>query len=338
LVVFILNGLSEWNEMKHRRKFLHLAAGVAALPVVSNITRAQTYPWRPVRIIVGFTAGSATDITARLFAQKLNEAWNVPVTVENIPGAGGSVGAERVAKSPPDGSTFYWGANGAMTINPSLQPSPTFDPVRDLAPIARVLVMPSILAVNNEVPAKTVAELFALAKAQPGKLSFASPGVGTPQHIAGELLKNLAGVDIVHVPYRGAILTDVIGGRVTMTLQNMGVILPIVRDGKLRALAVTSLKRSPIVSELPTLAESGFPDFEVISWFGLLAPAATPAVIIGKVHAEIVRIVANADMRERVAQLGLEASVNSPEEFVAVIKTDTAKWAKVIRAANIKAE
>ena len=324
--------------MKHRRKFLHLAAGVAALPAVSRITRAQTYPWRPVRIIVGFTAGSATDITARLFAQKLNEAWNVPVTVENIPGAGGSVGAERVAKSAPDGSTFYWGANGAMTINPSLQPSPTFDPVRDLAPIARVLVMPSILAVNNEVPAKTVAELFTLAKAQPGKLSFASPGVGTPQHIAGELLKNLAGVDMVHVPYRGAILTDVIGGRVTMTLQNMGVILSIIRDGKLRALAVTSLRRSPIISELPTLAESGFPGFEVISWFGLLAPTATPAVIIDKVHGELERIVANADTRERIAQLGLEASVNSPEEFAVVIKTDTAKWAKVIRAANIKAE
>jgi len=324
--------------MKHRRKFLHLAASVAALPVVSNIARAQTYPWRPVRIIVGFTAGSATDITARLFAQKLNEAWNVPVTVENIPGASGSVGAERVAKSAPDGSTFYWGANGAMTINPSLQPSPTFDPARDLAPIARVLVMPSILAVNNEVPAKTVAELFALAKVQPGKLSFASPGVGTPQHIAGELLKNLAGVDIVHVPYRGAILTDVIGGRVTMTLQNMGVILPIIRDGKLRALAVTSLRRSPIISELPTLAESGFPGFEVISWFGLLAPTATPVVIIDKVHAELERIVANADTRERIAQLGLEASVNSPEEFAVVIKTDTAKWAKVIRAANIKAE
>jgi tripartite-type tricarboxylate transporter receptor subunit TctC len=326
------------NEMKHRRKFLHLAAGVAALAVVSNITRSQTYPWRPVRIIVGFTAGSATDITARLFAQKLNETWSVPVTVENIPGAGGSVGAERVAKSAPDGSTFYWGANGAMTINPSLQPSPTFDPIRDLAPIARVLVMPSILAVNDEVPARTVAELFALAKAQPGKLSFATPGVGTPQHIAGELLKNLAGVDIVHVPYRGAILTDVIGGRVTMTLQNVGVILPVIRDGKLRALAVTSLRRSPIISDLPTLAESGFPDFEVISWFGLLAPAATPAVIIDKVHAEAVRIVANADLRERIAQLGLEASVNSPEEFAVVIKTDTAKWAKVIRAANIKAD
>jgi tripartite-type tricarboxylate transporter receptor subunit TctC len=324
--------------MNRRRKFLHLAAGAAALPALSSITRAQAYPSRPVRIIVGFTAGSATDITARLFAQKLNEAWNVPVTVENIPGAAGSVGAERVAKSAPDGSTLYWGANGAITISPSLQPSPTFDPARDLAPIARILVMPSILAVNNDVPAKTVAELFALAKAQPGKLSFASPGVGTPQHIAGELLKNLAGVDMVHVPYRGAILTDVIGGRVTMTLQNVGVILPVIRDGKLRALAVTSLKRSPIASELPTLAESGFPGFEAISWFGLLAPAATPADIIGKVHADVVRIVAHADMRERIAQLGLEVSVSSPEEFAVVIRTDTAKWAKVIRAANIKAE
>src|SRR5262245_27818969 len=241
-----------------RRKFLHLAVGAAALPSMSRMARAQDRPSRPVRIIVGFTAGSATDITARLFAQKLNEAWKTPVTVENIPGAGGSVGAERVAKSAPDGSTLYWGANGAMTINPSLQPSPAFDPARDLAPIARVLVMPSILAVNNEVPAKSVAELFVLAKAQPGKLSFASPGVGTPQHIAGELLKSLA----------GAVLTDVISGRVTMTLMNMGAILPLVRDGKLRGLAVTSLKRSPIISELPTLAECGFPDFEAISWFG----------------------------------------------------------------------
>ena len=321
-----------------RRQFLHLAAGVAALPAASLMASAQGYPSRPVRIVVGFTAGSATDITARLFAQKLNEAWKVPVTVENIPGAGGSVGAERVAKSVPDGSTLYWGANGAMTINPSLQPSPAFDPVRDLAPIARVLVMPSILAVNNEVPAKSVADLFALAKAQPGKLSFASPGVGTPQHIAGELLKSLAGVDIVHVPYRGAVFTDVIGGRVTMTLQNMGVILPVVRGGKLRGLAVTSLKRSPIISELPTLAESGFPDFEAISWFGLLAPAGTPGVVVGKVHADIVQIAEQADMRERIVELGLEVSLKSPEEFAAVIKTDTAKWAKVIRAANIKPE
>ena len=298
---------------------------------------AQTgYPDRPVRIIVGFTAGSATDITARMFAQKLNAAWNVPVTVENIPGAGGSVGGDRVAKAAPDGTTLYWGANGAMTINPSLLPNPTFDTVRDLAPIARVLVMPSLLVVNNDVPAKSVAELFALAKARPGQLSYASPGVGTPQHIAGELLKSLARVDIVHVPYRGVALADVIGGRVTMTLQNMGAILPVVRDGKLRALAVTSNQRSPIIPELPTLAESGFPGFEAISWFGLLAPAHTAAPIIAKVHEEIVKIAAQTDMRERLAQLGLDVAVNSPDEFAAVINADIAKWAKVIKDANIK--
>jgi tripartite-type tricarboxylate transporter receptor subunit TctC len=300
-------------------------------------TVAQTgYPDRPVRIIVGFTAGSATDITARMFAQKLNAAWNVPVTVENIPGAGGSVGGERVAKATPDGTTLYWGANGAMTINPSLSPSPTFDPARDLAPIARVLVMASIVAINNDVPAKSVAELFALAKAKPGQLSYASPGVGTPQHIAGELLKGLAGVDIIHVPYRGAVLTDVMSGRVTMTLQNMGTILPVVRDGKLRGLAVTSLERVAVIPELPTLAESGFPGFEAVSWFGLLAPAGTPAPIIAKLHGDIAKIAAQADMQERLAQLGLDAAVNSPDEFAAVIKADIAKWAKVIKDANIK--
>ena len=202
-----------------------------------------------MRFIVGFTAGSATDITARMFAQKFQEAWNVPVTVENVPGAGGSVGGDRVAKAAPDGTTFYWGANGALTINPTLLASQTYDVVRDLAPVARLLVMPSILAVNNDVPAKSFADFIALAKAQPGKLSYASPGVGTPQHIAGEMLKSLAGIDIVHVPYRGAVFTDVIGGRVTMTLQNMGAILPVVRQGQLRGLAVTSLMRTPIMPD-----------------------------------------------------------------------------------------
>jgi tripartite-type tricarboxylate transporter receptor subunit TctC len=315
-----------------RATLVALAALLMAAPTV-----AQTgYPDRPIRIIVGFTPGSATDITARMFALKLNAAWNVPVTVENIPGAGGSVGGERVAKAMPDGTTLYWGANGAMTINPSLSPSPTFDPARDLAPIARVLVMASIVAINNDMPAKSVAELFALAKAKPGQLSYASPGVGTPQHIAGELLKSLAGVDIIHVPYRGAVLTDVMSGRVTMTLQNMGTILPVVRDGKLRGLAVTSLERVAVIPELPTLAESGFPGFEAVSWFGLLAPAGTPAPVIAKLHGDIAKIAAQADMQERLAQLGLAAAVNSPDEFAAVIKADIAKWAKVIKDANIK--
>jgi tripartite-type tricarboxylate transporter receptor subunit TctC len=307
---------------------LLLTAGQAA---------AQNYPDRTIRIIVGFTPGSATDISGRMFAQKLSEAWSVPVTVENIPGGGGSVGGERVSKAAPDGYTLYWGANGAMTINPSLLPNPAFDPQRDLAPIARLLVSPSILAVNNDVPAKTVPELIALAKAQPGKLSFASPGAGTPQHIAGEVFKRQFGLDIVHVPYRGAVFTDVIGGRVTMTFQNAGAILPSVREGKLRGLAMTARTRSPNMPELPTMIEGGVADFEVASWFGLLAPVGTSAAIIAKLHQEAIRIVSQPELREKYGLIGLDVVGDAPEAFAAIIRTDTAKWAKVIRDSGIKA-
>jgi tripartite-type tricarboxylate transporter receptor subunit TctC len=307
---------------------LLLTAGQAA---------AQNYPDRTIRIIVGFTPGSATDISGRMFAQKLSEAWSVPVTVENIPGGGGSVGGERVSKAAPDGYTLYWGANGAMTINPSLLPNPAFDPQRDLAPIARLLVSPSILAVNNDVPAKTVPELIALAKAQPGKLSFASPGAGTPQHIAGEVFKRQFGLDIVHVPYRGAVFTDVIGGRVTMTFQNAGAILPSVREGKLRGLAMTARTRSPNMPELPTMIEAGVADFEVASWFGLLAPVGTSAAIIAKLHQEAIRIVSQPELREKYGLIGLDVVGDAPEAFAAIIRTDTAKWAKVIRDSGIKA-
>jgi len=312
-------------------------AFVALLLLSAGQAAAQSgYPDRTIRIIVGFTPGSATDISGRMFAQKLSEAWSVPVTVENIPGGGGSVGGERVSKAAPDGYTLYWGANGAMTINPSLQPNPTFDPQRDLAPIARLLVSPSILAVNNDVPAKTVAELIALAKAQPGKLSFASPGAGTPQHIAGEVFKRQLGLDIVHVPYRGAVFTDVIGGRVTMTFQNAGAILPSVREGKLRGLAMTARTRSPNMPELPTMIEGGVADFEVASWFGLLAPAGTSAAIIGKLHQEAIRIVSQPELREKYGLIGLDVVGDPPEAFATIIRNDTAKWAKVIKDAGIK--
>ena len=311
---------------------------VAALLLLAGGAHAQTWPDRTIRIVVGFTPGSATDISARMFAQKLGDALNAAVTVENIPGGGGSIGAERVARAPADGYTLYWGANGEMTINPSLQSNPAFDPQRDLSPIARLLVSPSILAVNNDVPAKSVAELIELARAQPGKLSYASPGTGTPQHIAGEVLKKLAGIDVVHVPYRGANFTDVIGGRVTMTFQNAGAILPSVREGKLRALAVTSRERSPNMPEYPTMAEQGVADFEVTSWFGLLAPAGTPAVLIDRLHREAVRIVAQSDMREKFALIGLDVVTDPPQEFAAIIRADTLKWAKIIKDAGIKAE
>jgi tripartite-type tricarboxylate transporter receptor subunit TctC len=271
-----------------------------------------------------------------MFAQKLGEALGVTVTVENLPGGGGSVGGERVAKSAPDGYTLYWGANGALTINPSLQNNPTFEPLRDLAPVARLLVMPSILAVNNDLPVNSVAELIALAKAQPGKLSYASPGTGTPQHIAGEVFKRQAGIDIVHVPYRGANFTDVIGGRVTMTFQNAGAILPTVRDGKLRGLATTALKRSPNMPEFPTMAEAGVPDFEATSWFGLLAPHATPASVIARLHQVATAIVSHPDMRQKYGLIGLDVVTDPPEAFASIIRADTLKWAKVIKDAGIK--
>ena len=317
-----------------RAWFFVLAAALSVAPAAAQ----SGYPDKPVRFIVGFTAGSATDITARIFAQKFAEVWNVPVTVENVPGAGGSVGGDRVAKSAPDGTTFYWGANGALTINPTLLTSQTYDVVRDLAPVARLLIMPSILAINNDVPAKSFPELLALAKAQPGKLSYASPGVGTPQHIAAELLKRQAGVDIVHVPYRGAIFTDVIGGRVTMTMQNVGAILATVRQNQLRAVAVTSLRRSSVMPELPTIDEAGLPGFEAISWFGLMAPAGTPGAIVDKVYKQAAQIVARPEMKEKLAQLGLDTTSDPPDAFGAIIKADIAKWAKVIKEANIMVE
>jgi len=312
-----------------------VAAWIALLATGGALAQTN-YPDKPVRILVGFTPGSATDITARIFAQKFSEAWGVPVTVENAPGAGGTVAVDRVVKAAPDGYTLAYAANGAMTIAPSLGRL-SYDSATDLAPISLLLAMPSIVAVNNDVPARSFQELIALAKAQPGKLSYATPGVGTPQHIAGELLKILAGVDIIHVPYRGAVFTDVIGGRVTMALQNAGSMLAVVREGKLRGLAVTSLRRSPNISELPPISELGFPGFEATSWFALLAPVGTPAPIIRKVQDAAAKVLAEPDMRSRFAQLGLDPVGNSPDELAAIIRSDTAKWARVIRDAGIKA-
>jgi tripartite-type tricarboxylate transporter receptor subunit TctC len=295
------------------------------------------YPGKPVRMLVGFTPGSATDITARIFAQKFGEAWGVAVTVENLPGAGGSIALARVAKAPADGYTLAYAANGAMTIAPGLQANLPYDPARDLSPISLLLRMPSIVAINNDVPAKSLQELIALARAQPGKLSYASPGNGTPQHVGGELLKSLAGVDIVHVPYRGAQFTDVISGRVTLTFQNAAAVLPSIRDGKLRALAVTSLERSPNMPELPTVAESGFPGFEATSWFALVAPAATASSVINKLHQECLKALAQPAMQARFAQLGLDTVGSSPAELAAVVKADIGKWARVIKDAGISA-
>jgi tripartite-type tricarboxylate transporter receptor subunit TctC len=309
------------------------------LALAPRISYAQTepYPSKAIRIIVGFTPGGATDISARILAQRFSDAWGVAVPVENIPGAGGAVGAGRAAKAPPDGYTLLFAANGAMTIAPSLQSKLPYDPTRDFAPISLAITAPSIIAVNNDLPARNLQELVALVKAQPGKCSYATPGAATPQHIAGELLKLQAGLDLTHIPYRGAVFTDVIGGRVPITLQNAGAILSTVREGRLRALAVTALRRSPNMLELPTVAESGFPGFEAASWFGLFAPAGTPATIVSKAHQETVKTLAQPDIQAKFAQLGLDTVGNSPGELAAIINTDIEKWAKVIKDAGITA-
>ena len=320
------------------RARVFLVAGL--LSITSAAVHAQAdpaYPSKPVRIIVGFTPGSATDVTARIFAQKFSELWGVSVIVENTPGAGGTVGAARAAKATPDGYTLKYGANGAMTIAPSLYSKLAFDPTRDFAAVSLLLSMGSIVAINNDVPVKSFQQLIALAREQPGKLSYASPGVGTPQHVGSELLKILAGVNITHVPYKGAIFTDVIGGRVTMTMQNAAAILPTVREGRLRGLAQTSLKRSPNIPELPTVAESGDPGFEPVSWFGLLVPLGTPAPIVNKLHQDSLKVLAQADTRASFTKLGLDMMGSTPGELAAIIKSDIAKWAKVIKDAGITA-
>ncbi|MCW5746219.1 MAG: tripartite tricarboxylate transporter substrate binding protein [Alphaproteobacteria bacterium] len=312
-----------------------IATLVVALAVACPATAQPTWPDKPVRLIVGFTPGSATDVTARLFAQKFTEAWGQSVVVENITGNSGAIGVDRVAKAAPDGYTLMWSGNAAITILPSLQTLP-FDPVRDFAPISIALSMPSIVAVNNDMPVRSLAELIALAKEQPGKISYGTPGIGTPQHIAGELLGHLAGIKMEHIPYRGAVMTDTLSGVVPVGIQNAGAMLPMVRAGRLRGIAITSLKRSTNAPELATVAESGFPGFEATSWFALLAPAGTPQPVLDKVRAESLKVLADPEMRKKFAAMGLDTVGSTAEEAKAAIVGDIPKWGKVIKDAGIK--
>jgi tripartite-type tricarboxylate transporter receptor subunit TctC len=311
-----------------------------ALVLLTSNALAQTYPDKPIRILVGFAAGGPADITARLIGDRLSESWGKPVIVENLTGAAGNLATDRVAKSAPDGYTLLAAASATIVTNPSLYQKLPFDPVKDLAPITQAVYTPNILAVHPDLPARSVQELVAYARQNPGKLNFGSAGPGTSQHLAGELFKTMAGIDIQHVPYRGiaAVMPDLIGGRLTMAFGNISAVLPLVRDGKLRALAVTSARRYSAVPELPTMIEAGFPGFDSTAWFGLMAPAGTPPDIIDKLHRESVRILALPDVRKRFDELGIEVIGNTPAEFAAVIAAETPQWAKVIRDAGIKPE
>jgi tripartite-type tricarboxylate transporter receptor subunit TctC len=321
------------------RTLLRVLAGVAALAVVGDARAQTSYPEQSIRIIVGFPPGVAPDITARLLADKFTESWGKAVVVENVTGAGSNIATDRVAKSPPDGYTLLMGGNSALVISPSLFDKLPYDPLKDFAPITQVFVAANLLVVPPAVPAKTLAELVALARAQPGKLTYGHAGVGTSQHLGGELLKYMAHVDIQPVAYRGttAVLPDLLAGRLTMSFANIANALPLVREGKLTALAVSSRQRSAAVPDIPTMAELGYPGFDAVPWFGLLAPAGTPPTVIDKLHRETVRVLALPQVQASLRTLGLDVIGNAPEEFANVIKAETPQWAAVIRSAGIRA-
>lgn len=320
------------------KRVANLFAALLVLLMTQPASAQSNYPNRPVKILVGFTPGTAPDLSARILADRFSEVWGTPFVVENVQGAGSNIATERVAKAAADGTTLLMGGNSALVINPSLFEKLSFDPVKDFAPISQVFIAANVLAVPPEVPAKTVAELVALAKAQPGKLSYGHAGVGTSQHLGAELFKYMANVDVASVPYRGttALMPDLLSGRIAMSFANIVNVLPLAKEGKLRALAITSIKRSALAPDLPTMAESGFPGFEAVPWFGLLAPSGTPKDIIDKLHSETVKALALPDVRKKFDELGLEPVGNTPAEFAAVIKKETPEWAKVIKDASIK--
>ena len=291
-----------------------------------------------MRIIFGFPPGTVPDVSGRILAAKFAEHWGVPVTVENLTGAGSNIATERAAKSAQDGYTLLMGGNSALVVSPSLYEKLSYDPVKDLAPISQIFVTANILTVHPDVPAKTLPELVALAKSQPGKLTYGHAGIGTSQHLAGELFKYMAKVDVTPVAYRGstAVVPDLLGGRLTMFFGNVVNVMPLIREGKLRAFAVTSIKRSAVAPDIPTFAESEFPGFEAVPWFGLMAPAGTPADIIDKIHKEIVTDLALPDVRKAMGDQGLDIIGNSPAEFAAVLKKEIPEWAKIIKEAGIK--
>ena len=321
-----------------RRQFLQLTAAALATPALSRSAFAQTYPSQPIRIIVGFAAGSGSDIFARLMAQWLSERLGQSVIVENRPGGGGNIGTEAVVKAAPDGYTLLQWVP-ANAVNNTLYQNLNFNFLRDIAPVAGTARSPYVVVVNPALPANSIPELIAHAKANPGKLNFASAGVGTGIHMAGELFKMMAGVDMVHVPYRGAAgaMTDLIGGQVQLMFDTSAASIPHIKGGKVRALAVTTSGRSALLPELPTVADF-VPGYEASGPFGLGAPKDTPPAVVDKLNKEINAVLTDPKAKARLAELGSEPLTGPPAEIGKMLAGETEKWAKVIRAANIKVE
>jgi tripartite-type tricarboxylate transporter receptor subunit TctC len=312
----------------------------AALVAFVLPAAAQGYPSKPIRFVVPYPAGGPLDTVARLLAQKVGEAVKQPVVVDNKPGAGGNIGADIVAKSPPDGYTILMGAVATHAINPTLYASIPYDPVRDFTPITQVASTPNVLVVNPAVPAHDVKGFIAHAKANPGKLNFGSGSTGSAGHLAGELFNTLAGVKMTHVPYKGAApaMQDLLGGRIDLMFDNLASSLAQVRAGKIRALAVTTAGRSALAPELPTIAESGLPEFDVSTWFGVFAPAGVPREVVERLHAEFTRALAAPEVREKMLALGAEPVGNRPDEFAAFIRREAEKYARLVKASGAKVD
>ncbi len=321
-------------------KVIPLLIGAAMLPVSVLVpAQATAYPDKPIRIVVPFPVGGIADTFGREIGRKLTEAWGQPVVIDNRAGAGGNIGADLVAKSPPDGYTLVIGNIGTHAVNVSLLPAMPFDPVKDFTPVVPIMNAEGLLVVNPTINATTVPDLIALARAQPGKLTYGSAGVGTTSHLAGELFKAMAKVDIVHVPYKGNVpaITDLLGGQTSMIFATMPTVLPHVRAGKLRALAVLGTTRSPTLPDVPTLAES-LPGFDVGNWIGLFGPAGLSPGIVARLNAEGQKIMRAPDIQKRLESEGATFVPMTPEQFAGFQKAELAKWAKTIKDANIKAD
>lgn len=302
--------------------------------------QAQAYPTKSIRFVVPFAPGGGSDLVARTVAQKITEALGQPVLVDNRAGAAGTIGTDIVAKSPPDGYTLLLGSNGPLAINPSLYPKLPYDAARDLMPVSIVTIMPFLLVTHPSLPVKTVKDLVALTRAKPNQLNYGSPGNGSSTHLANELLKSMTGIQITHVPYKGVApaAVDLISGQVQMMSGDLSTLMPHVRSGRMRAIAVTAPRRSHLLPELPTIAESGVPGYEASGWFGVLVPAATPPAIVERLNSAIVKGLTAADARERLSTFGGEVGGNTPEQFAAHIRAEAAKWGKLIKAIGLKAD
>jgi tripartite-type tricarboxylate transporter receptor subunit TctC len=316
-----------------------LAAAILVVACTSQ-AQAQTYPAKPLRIIVQYGPGSTIDIIARIIGPKIHEGLDQPVIVENRAGAGGAIGMEAAAKAAPDGYTMTIGATGPLVINPLLTMKSPFDPVRDFAAVSQVAAGPAVLAVHPSIPARNIKELVALAKARPGQLNYGSPGVGTSPHLAGELFQMVSGTRMVHVPYKGnaEAITDLLGGHLSIVYSGVPPVVSLAKAGKLRLLATTGATRISGIPDLPTIAEAGLPGAEVAIWYGVIVPAATPPAIISRLNGEVVRVGALADVRERFLQQGIESKTGTAEAFSALVRDELVKWGKVINTANIKVE